>query len=89
MKISSKTNDRFTESNKGGTDHKYIEMTHEFIYDSTNNTLTMIRYYNDSAEHTHIMTVPVTLTSSVKWGTSTSWENGATREIYEIIAEPI
>ena len=87
--ISSKTNGSFTESNKGGNDHRYNEMTHEFIYDSVNNTLTINRYYNGAIEHTQVMNIPITLTSSVKWGTSTTWYNNTTREIYEIIAEPI
>ena len=87
--ISSKTNGRFTESNKGGTDHRYDEMTHEFIYDSVNNTLTISRYYEGSLEYTQVMNIPITITSSVKWGTSTTWDNNVIREIYEIIAEPI
>ena len=87
--ISSKINGSFTESNKGGNDHRYNEMTHEFIYDSVNNTLTINRYYNGAIEHTQVMNIPVTLTSSVKWGTTLSWDNNATCEVYEIIAEPI
>ena len=87
--VSSKTNGRFTESNKGGTDHRYDEMTHEFIYDSVNNTLTINRYYNGVIENTQVMNIPIVITSSVKWGTSITWDNNTTREIYEIIAEPI
>jgi len=87
--ISSKTNGSFTESNKGGTNHLSSELTDEFIYDSTSNTLTVNRYYNSSLEHTQVMNIPVTLNSNVKWGTTTSWNNNAICEIYEIIAEPI
>ena len=87
--VSSKTNGRFTESNKGGTDHRYDEMTHEFIYDSVNNTLTINRYYNGVIENTQVMNIPIVITSSVKWGTSITWDNNTIREIYEIIAEPI
>ena len=87
--VSSKTNGRFTESNKGGNDHRYSEMTHEFTYDSANHTLTISRYYEGSLEHTQVMNIPITITSSVKWGTTTTWDNNTTRGIYEIIAEPI
>ena len=87
--ISSKTNGSFTESNKGGTNHLTSELTDEFIYDSTSNTLTINRYYNGSLEHTQVMNIPVTLNSNVKWGTTLSWDNNATCEVYEIIAEPI
>ena len=87
--VSSKTNGSFTESNKGGTNHLSSELTDEFIYDSTSNTLTINRYYDGAIEHTQVMNIPVTLTSSVKWGTTLSWDNNATCEVYEIIAEPI
>jgi len=87
--VSSKTNGSFTESNKGGTNHLTSELTDEFIYDSTSNTLTINRYYNGAIEHTQVMNIPITITSSVKWGTTLSWDNNATCEIYEIIAEPI
>jgi hypothetical protein len=87
--VSSKTNGSFTESNKGGTNHLSSELTDEFIYNSTSNTLTINRYYNNSVEHTQVMNIPITITSSVKWGTTLSWDNNATCEIYEIIAEPI
>ena len=86
--VSSKTNGSFTESNNGGTNHLTSELTDEFIYDSVNNTLTINRYYNGSLEHTQVMNVPVTLNSNVKWGTTLSWDNNATCELYEIIAEP-
>ena len=87
--VSSKTNGSFKESNKGGTNHLSSELTDEFIYDSTSNTLTINRYYNGAIEHTQVMNIPVTLNSNVKWGTTLSWDNNATCEIYEIIAEPI
>ena len=92
MWVSSKTNGSFTESNKGGTDMRTLELIHEAIFDSTNKTLTLHRYdINMNLIKTITMNIPssITIDSSVIWGTSVTWDNNAIREIYNIQAEYI
>ena len=93
MWISAKTNGTFTEANKyNNSTYKNLRIKNEFIYDANANTLTINRYDKDNPStifQTFTMNIPVTITSSVKWGTSTTWANNANRNLYEIKAEYI
>lgn len=93
MWISAKTNGTFTETNKyNNSTYKNLRIKNEFIYDANANTLTINRYDKDDPStifQTFTMNIPITITSSVKWGTSTTWGNNASRNLYEIKAEYI
>ena len=92
MWFSTKTNGTFTETNKyQNTAYKNLNIKNEFIYDANAGTLTINRYDKDDPStifKTFTMNIPVTITSSVKWGTSTTWST-TQRNLYEIKAEYI
>ena len=89
--VSSKTNGTFTEqeyrTGKSLTTNYY---TNEISYNKTANTLT-IDTYDDSNVliQSKTMNIPITLTSSVKWGNAAAWGNGDKNNIYLIKAEYI
>lgn len=84
---SAKTNGRFTENSIKTGNSNNVEVVSEFIFDVDENTLTVNDYVGGVLKGTKSMTVPVTLTSSVKWGTATSWARNTSRNLYEIKAE--
>ena len=84
---SAKTNGVFSENSTATGNSKNVEVVSEFIFDVDENTLTVNDYVNSVLKGTKSMTVPVTLTSSVKWGTSTTWDRNTSRNLYEIKAE--
>lgn len=90
MWISTKTNGTFTETNKyNNSTYKNLRIKNEFIYDANAGTLTINRYDKDNPStifKTFTMNIPVTITNSVKWGTSTTWST-TQRNLYEIKAE--
>lgn len=89
--VSSKTNGTFTEqeyrTGKSLTTNYY---TNEISYNKTANTLT-IDTYDDSNVliQSKTMNIPITLTSSVKWGNAAAWSNGDKNNIYLLKAEYI
>lgn len=92
MWISTKTNGTFTETNKySNTAYKNLNIKNEFIYDANAGTLTINRYDKDNPStifKTFTMNIPVTITGSVKWGTSTTW-NTTQRNLYNIKVESL
>ena len=92
MWISTKTNGTFTENNKyNNTTYKNLNIKNEFIYDANAGTLTINRYDKDDPStifKTYTMNIPVTITGSVKWGTSTTWST-TQRNLYSIKVESL
>lgn len=92
MWISAKTNGTFTESNKyNNYTYKNLRIKNEFIYDANAGTLTINRYDKDDPStifKTFTMNIPVTITNSVKWGTSTTWAT-TQRNLYSIKVEAL
>ena len=92
MWISTKTNGTFTETNKySNTTYKNLRIKNEFIYDANAGTLTINRYDKDNPStifKTFTMNIPVTITNSVKWGTSTTWAT-TQRNLYNIKVEAL
>jgi hypothetical protein len=90
--ISTKTNGTFTETNKySNTTYKNLRIKNEFIYDANAGTLTINRYDKDNPSaifKTFSMNIPVTITNSVKWGTSTTWST-TQRNLYSIKVEAL
>ena len=84
---SAKTNGVFTENSITTGNSDNVEVVNEFIFDVDENTLTVNDYVGGVLKGTKSMTVPVTLTSSVKWGTTTTWTSNTSRNLYEIKAE--
>lgn len=92
MWFSAKTNGTFTETNKySNTTYKNLRIKNEFIYDANAGTLTINRYDRDNPStifKTFTMNIPVTITNSVKWGTSTTWATSQ-RNLYSIKVEAL
>ena len=90
--ISNKTNGTFTEENwtvSGMSKTTEISMK-KFVYDSTNNKLTLSIYdLNNNLIESKSMTIRITLTSSVKWGTSVCWTNNNKHKLHYIKANYI
>jgi hypothetical protein len=90
--ISTKTNGTFTETNKySNSTYKNLRIKNEFIYDANAGTLTINRYDKDNPSaifKTFSMNIPVTITNSVKWGTSTTWST-TQRNLYSIKVEAL
>lgn len=87
---SDKTNGTYSEHQTTGTTglNKNDECIVEFIYDSSLNKMTMNVYDTSMVLKKSInMNVPITLPSSVKWGTTTTWDRNTRRNLYEIKAE--
>ena len=89
--ISTKTSGTFAEQEyRTGQSVNTNYFTHEIVYNKNANTLTISTYDNSSTLiQTKTLTIPITLTSSVKWGTGSTWSNGDKNNIYEIKAEYI
>ena len=92
MWISSKTGGTFTETNKyNNSTYQNLRIKNEFIYDANAGTLTINRYDKDNPStifKTFTMNIPVTITNSVKWGTSTTWAT-TQRNLYSIKVEAL
>lgn len=86
---SAKTNGVFTENSKNLSTSATAEIISEFIFDANNNTLTVNQYVGTTLKGTKSMSIPIALASSVKWGTSTTWDSNTKRNLYEIKAEYI
>ena len=88
--VSDKTNGTFSEQSTNTGTSTTAMVIDEMIFDAVNNTLTL-NQYNTSMTllKTVTMNIPVTITSSVKWGTTTSWNNNTARKVYEIKAESL
>lgn len=89
--ISSKTNGTFNETQyTTGQSNTTNYYTNEITFNSVANTLTVNTYdSNDSLIQSKTMNIPITLTSSVKWGTSTTWSNTAKTRVSNVKAEYI
>ena len=89
--VSSKTNGTFTEQEyRTGQSVNTNYFTHEIVYNKNANTLTISTYDSSSnLIQSKTLNVPITLTSSVKWGNAAAWSNGDKNNIYEIKAEYI
>lgn len=87
--VSDKTNGTFTEQEyRTGQSNTTNYYTHEIIYDKTANTLSISTYdSNDTLIQSKTLNIPVTLTSSVKWGNAGAWSNGDRNNIYYLKAE--
>ena len=89
--VSTKTSGTFTENEyRTGQSNNTNYFTHEITYNATANTLT-IDTYNDSNTliQSKTLNIPITLTSSVKWGNAAAWSNNDKCNIYLIKAEYI
>lgn len=89
--VSSKTNGTFTEQEyRTGQSLNTNYFTNEIVYDKTANTLAISTYdSSDNLIQSKTMNIPITLTSSVKWGTGVAWSNTDRNNIYLIKAEYI
>lgn len=89
--VSAKTNGTFTENEyRTGQRLNTNYFTHEIVYDKTANTLSISTYdSSDNLIQSKTLNVPITLTSSVKWGNSAAWSNGDKNNIYLLKAEYI
>ena len=84
-----KVNGTYSEQSYTKTNNKANTCTDIFTFDATNNTLTVERYVNNSKVADMTWNIAHTLTSSVKWGTTLTWDNNVIRELYSITAEYI
>ena len=89
--ISTKTSGTFAEQEyRTGQSVSTNYFTHEIVYDKTANTLTISTYNSSNTLiQSKTLNVPITLTSSVKWGTGSTWSNGDKNNIYLLKAEYI
>lgn len=89
--VSAKTNGTFTETEyRTGQSKSTNYFTNEIVYDKTANTLTISTYdSSDNLIQSKTLNIPITLTSSVKWGSANTWSNGDKNNIYLIKAEYI
>ena len=87
--VSSKTNGTFTEQEyRTGQSNTTNYYTHEIVYDKTENTLSISTYdSSDNLIQSKTLNIPITLTSSVKWGNAAAWSNGDRNNIYYLKAE--
>ena len=86
---SDNTNGTFTETNKTGVQTVSSKtILTEFIYNAWTNTLSIHCFEEDGTPIiSNTMDIPITLTSGVKWGTSTTWKNGNQHKVYELEAK--
>ena len=89
--VSDKTNGTFTEQEyTTGQSRNTNYFTHIIEYNKTANTLSISTYdSNDTLIQSKTLNIPVTLTSSVKWGHAAAWSNGDKNNIYLLKAEYI
>lgn len=87
--VSDKTNGTFSEQEyRTGQSNTTDYYTHEIIYNKTANTLAISTYdSSDNLIQSKTMNIPITLTSSVKWGNAVAWSNGDKNNIYYLKAE--
>lgn len=89
--VSSKTSGTFAEQEyRTGQSLNNNYYTNEIVYNKTANTLSISTYdSSDTLIQSKTMNIPVTLTSSVKWGNAAAWSNGDKNNIYLLKAEYI
>ena len=89
--ISDKTNGTFSETQyTTGKSYSTETLTTELVYNSNDNTLSITSYdSNDALIQSETMNIPITLSSNVKWGTSTTWSSSDKHRVYEIKAETL
>lgn len=89
--VSAKTNGTFTENEyRTGQSKSTNYFTNEITFNANSNTLTIDTYnQNDVLIQSKTQNIPITLTSSVKWGSANAWSNGDKNNIYLIKAEYI
>ena len=89
--ISAKTNGTFTENSYSSGLSRNTEITKKIIeFNATANTITISSYKSDDTLIlSKTMNIPVTITSSVKWGTGVTWSTSDKHRLYNIKAEYI
>ena len=87
--VSTKTSGTFTEQEyRTGQSLNTNYFTNEIVYDKNANTLTISTYdSSDTLIQSKTLNIPITLTSSVKWGNGATWAYGDKCNIYELKAE--